>query len=201
MRKLLFTTLAAILLPTMAFALPVIAEPAPSFTVKDIDGKTVKSDDLKGKIIVLEWNNPTCPFVHKHYDSNNMQDMQAEATKSGVVWITVNSGSEGKVGTLDAKTAHEYITESKLSSTHYILDSNGTLGRLYGAKTTPHMFVIDKEGKMAYMGAIDSDSDVNADSIKKADNYVRDAITALAAGKPIKTTSTQSYGCGVKYAE
>ena len=189
------------LLPAMAFALPVIGETAPAFTVKDIDGKTIKSQDLKGKIVVLEWNNPTCPFVHKQYDSNAMQTLQADATKNGTIWITINSSSVGKVGALDAKEAHSYIEKSNMASTHYVLDTDGTLGHLYGAKTTPHMFVIDKAGKIAYMGAIDDDNGVNPANTSTAHNYVRAALTALDAGKPITVSSTQSYGCGIKYAE
>lgn len=201
MRRALLTAVFALFLPSMAFALPVIGEPAPAFSLKDTEDRTVSLDKLKGKIVVLEWNNPTCPFVHKHYDSGNMQKLQAEATSKDVVWITVNSGSPGKVGTIDAPQARSYIQKNSLSSSHYILDTDGYLGRLYGAKTTPHMFVIDKDGKLAYMGAIDSDSNINPAVIATADNYVRDAINALNNGTPLKITSTQSYGCGVKYAE
>ncbi len=202
MRKHFLGALAAtFLFPASAFALPEVGAAAPSFSVKDIDGHTVKTSDLKGKTVVLEWNNPTCPFVHKQYDTNTMQKLQADATGKGVVWLTINSGSEGKVGTVDAKAAHAYMEKNNLASTHYILDTDGTIGRLYGAKTTPHMFVIDKDGKVAYMGAIDNGSSPNPATVEKADNYVRDALDDLAAGKAVKVSSTQSYGCGVKYAD
>ncbi len=201
MRTAFFAFLTALLLPAMAFALPAVGETAPAFTIRDIDGKVIKSQDLVGKTVVLEWNNPSCPFVHKQYDTNTMQKLQADATKNGTIWITVNSGSPGKVGSVDAKEAHDYIEKSNMASTHYVLDPDGTLGRLYGAKTTPHMFVIDKAGKIAYMGAIDDDTSANPASTAKADNYVRDALLALDAGKPLKVSATQSYGCGIKYAE
>lgn len=201
MRSLLLAVIATASFATSAFALPAVGQPAPSFNVKDIDGNAVRSKDLLGKTVVLEWNNPTCPFVRKHYESKNMQKLQTEATKSGVIWLTINSGSPGKVGTVDAKAAHDYIEKTTLASSHYILDTNGSLGHLYGAKTTPHMFVIDKEGKIAYMGAIDDDNGVNPSDIEKADNYVRDALSALAAGHAVKVSSTQSYGCSVKYAD
>lgn len=201
MRAHLLSALAALLLPGIAFALPAIGQTAPSFTVRDIENKTIKSESLLGSIVVLEWNNPVCPFVKKHYSSNNMQKLQAEATNKGVVWITINSGSAGKTGSLTPAQAHTYIQKANLSSTHYVLDAEGILGRLYGAKTTPHMFVIDKEGKLAYMGAIDSDTAASPANLASADNYVRYALADLAAGKPVKTPSTQSYGCGVKYAD
>ncbi|MBY0406583.1 MAG: redoxin domain-containing protein, partial [Rickettsiales bacterium] len=201
MRTALFAALAALLLPSLAFALPEVGKPAPSFSVKDIDGKTVDTQSLLGKTVVLEWTNPTCPFVKKHYDSHNMQKLQTAATAKDVVWVTINSGSLGKVGTLNEDEAKAYKAETKLASTHYVLDTTGTLGRDYGAKTTPHMFVIDKKGSIAYMGAIDSDSSISPTAIEKADNYVADALSALSEGRPVQVSSTQSYGCGVKYAD
>jgi peroxiredoxin len=201
MRNTLLALAASLLLPFSAAALPAVGETAPAFTVRDIEGTALKSENLKGRTVVLEWHNPACPFVKKHYESGNMQKLQAEATARGVIWITVNSGSAGKVGTLSAKDAREYIGQHNLASSHYVPDTDGRLGRLYGAKTTPHMFVIDQEGRIAYMGAIDSDSSPSAAAIEKSENHVRSALNALAAGRPVPVTSTQAYGCGVKYAD
>lgn len=201
MRNYIYALVAAICLSAPAHAAPEIGEAAPAFSVKDIEGNEITNAKLKGKIAVLEWNNPECPFVRKHYDSKNMQQLQSEAKDKEVVWITVNSSSAGKQGALDAKQAREYLASSGATPTHYVLDPEGELGRIYGAKTTPHMFVIDAKGKLAYMGAIDDDSSTNPAKAATAKNYVRDAMTALKAGKPVKTASTQAYGCSVKYAD
>jgi peroxiredoxin len=196
----LFASLALLCTPLAAQALPELGKPAPAFSFKDINGKPVSSADLKGKTVVLEWTNPTCPFVEKHYGSQSMQKLQAYATgKKKVVWLTINSGAEGKFGTLSPDQARDYIKANNLSSTHYLLDPEGVLGKQYGAKTTPHMFVIDPKGNIAYMGAIDSKPSPDQETLKSATNYVRDAVDAIAAGKPVKMASTQSYGCSVKY--
>ena len=201
MRNILIPLFAALLAAAPAWAAPEIGKTAPRFDVQDIEGNSVSSDKLKGKIVVLEWTNPTCPFVRKHYESHNMQDLQAEAVKKNVIWITVNSGSEGKVGSLNKTEALEQLQTSEATPTHYVLDPEGKLGHLYGAKTTPHMFIIDPKGKIAYMGAIDDDTSTNPAKIGTARNYVREALTEVLAGKPVKTASTQSYGCSVKYAD
>lgn len=200
MRKFVIPAL-ALLLAAPAWALPEVGRPAPAFDVKDAAGKPVSTESLKGKTVVLEWTNPTCPFVRKHYESRNMQTLQAEAGKQGVVWLTVNSGSEGKVGTLTGNEAIEQAKTSGATPAHYILDTTGELGHLYGAKTTPHMFVIDPKGNIAYMGAIDDDTSTNPAKIGTARNFVRDALAEVAAGKAVKTAATQPYGCGVKYAD
>ena len=200
MRALLYTFL-AFLLPATAFALPQIGQPAPDFVASSLQSKTVSPSQFLGKIVVLEWTNPGCPFVHKHYDHGNMQDLQAYAKSKGVVWLTINSSAKGREGNMSYDEARQYFAAQKLNSSHYIIDDSGEIGKLYGAKSTPHMFVIDVHGKLAYMGAIDNKSTPDAGSVPGADNYVRDAIDNLLAGKPVATASTQAYGCSVKYAE
>lgn len=201
MKKSYISLLSAlIMLASPAYALPTVGEKAPTFTATDIEGKTISSADLKGKIAVLEWHNPTCPFVRKHYDSKNMQALQEYAQEKNVIWLTINSGSKGKVGTIDKKEAAEYIADSGAKPTHYINDPEGEIGHSYGAKTTPHMFVINTQGNIAYMGAIDDDSSTDSSKAATAENYVRAAIEALSSNKEIKVSATQAYGCGVKYA-
>jgi alkyl hydroperoxide reductase subunit AhpC len=197
MRKLLFAL--CLLLPVAAYAAPTIGQPAPDFTATAVDGKTVKLTDYKGSIVVLEWNNPDCPFVHKHYDSGNMQSTQSYAKSKNVIWLSINSGAPGKEGNITAAQAIDYIAKNKAMPTHYILDPSGTIGKLYGAKSTPHMFVIDAKGNLAYMGAIDNKATADSADIAKATNYVKAAIASLIAGKPVAMASTQSYGCSVKY--
>jgi len=200
MRRFL-CALALFLVPSAAGALPEIGKAAPDFAAKDITGADVNLAKYKGKIVVLEWNNPLCPFVKKHYNSNNMQTLQSESQDKGVVWIAVNSGGAGKEGAMTAEEAKEYVSYKKLSVSHYLLDPEGKIGHLYGAKTTPHMFVIDAAGKVAYMGAIDDKPTPDPAAIDGAKNYVREAIRSLQAGKPVATSSTQAYGCSVKYAD
>jgi len=200
MRSLILAV-AFMCLPAAAFAAAEIGKPAPAFTVTAVDGATVKPSDYKGKIVVLEWNNPGCPFVHKHYDGGNMQKLQAYAHGKGVIWLTINSSAPGREGNMGNAQAKDYIASQKIVATHYILDPQGTVGRLYGAKSTPHMFVIDKAGNIAYMGAIDDQPTPDPASLTGAHNYVQGAIDNLQAGKPIAVPSTQAYGCSVKYAD
>lgn len=181
-------------------AAPVVGQPAPDFTATDIDGKPVKLADLKGKIVVLEWNNPDCPFVVKHYDTKNMQKVQTETTAKDVVWLTINSSAEGQQGSLTAEKATEYVTKSAATPSHYILDPKGEIGTLYQAKTTPHMFVIGKDGVLAYAGAIDDNPTPRHEAVATAKNYVTAAVDALIAGKPVEVATSQPYGCGVKYS-
>ncbi len=197
----LFTFVPLALLAVSAQAAPGIGKPAPDFTGTDAAGFVVTLSDFQGKIVVLEWSNPGCPFVHKHYDSGNMQALQSYATSKGLVWLTINSSAPGKQGHMDAALAKDYIAKNKVAATHYILDPEGKIGRLYEAKTTPHMFVIDANGTLAYMGAIDDKPTPDPASVEGAKNYVRAAIDDLLAGKPVATASTQSYGCSVKYGD
>lgn len=191
--------LCALTLAAPAHAAPEVGKPAPDFTGTDSNGKTHKLSDYKGKIVVLEWTNPGCPFVVKHYDSGNMQKLQEEATGKDVVWLSVNSSAEGKEGNQTADAANAYITEKKSHETARLLDPTGEIGKLYDAKTTPHMFVIDKDGSLVYDGAIDSDDSFKPEAIEGATNYVREAVNSLEAGKKVETSKTKPYGCSVKY--
>lgn len=170
-----------------------------SLTLTDQNGKVHTMSEFRGKPVVLEWTNPGCPFVKKHYDSGNMQKLQAETTKKGVTWIAINSSAPGKQGYLDPKTAKADVAKTGFKGTFEALDSAGTLGKSFGAETTPHMYVIDASGKLAYMGAIDSIPSFSADDVAKADNYVVAAVDELLAGKPVSNPQTKSYGCSVKY--
>jgi peroxiredoxin len=197
-----FTTfIASTLIASAAFAAATVGEAAPAFKATDvITGKSLTNKDLLGKTVVMEWNNFGCPFVKKFYSVGAMQELQVSATKDGVVWVTVNSSAAGKEGHFaNAAEAKKGIAENKLKSSHYLLDHDGSIGKAFGAKTTPHMFVIDKEGKVAYQGAIDNKSSADSADIASATNYVTAALASLKAGTPIKTSVTQPYGCSVKY--
>jgi peroxiredoxin len=210
MRKLFLSIMAAATLaapalmakeaePTAAPTGAVVGQMAPALMAKDIKGQDVDLAALKGKLVVLEWTNHDCPFVKKHYDPKNMQAVQKHAADQGVVWISIVSSAPEKQGHVTAEKAGQIVTVQGATITHKILDESGAIGRAYGAKTTPHMFVIDKDGKIAYMGAIDSDSSFKPEAIAGATNYVRAAIDELVAGKPVTTAQTEPYGCSVKY--
>jgi peroxiredoxin len=177
----------------------VVGKPAPEFTLKDINDKDVKLSDFRKKFVVLEWFNDGCPFVKKHYNSHNMQNLQKEATKKGVVWLSICSSGAGQQGNHTNPEYKEIEKKWDASPTHFLLDTDGTVGHLYGAKTTPDMFVIGKDGELLYAGAIDDKPDTDADSIKTAKNYVREALDQAMAGKSIATSTTRSYGCKVHY--
>ena len=180
-------------------AAPVVGEAAPEFTAVDTNGVEHSLSDFRGKNVVLEWSNHECPFVVKHYEPGNMQKLQAAATEKDAVWLTIVSSAEGKQGNLSAEEANKVMEAVGAKSTARILDPSGEIGKLYDAKTTPHMFVIDKEGTLAYAGAIDSDSSFKQSSIEGATNYVMAALESLDKGEEIKVTSTKPYGCSVKY--
>ncbi len=171
---------------------------APAFTVKNVKGEEVSLAKQKGKVVVLEWVNYDCPFVKKHYGSGNMQKLQAKYTGKDVVWITVSSASDGELS--EAKGLADRSKEAGNKASQIVLDTDGKVGKAYGAKTTPHMFVIDKEGKVAYNGAIDSVKSTEVADIEKADSYVSLAIDSVLAGKTVDKAKTEPYGCGVKYA-
>jgi hypothetical protein len=175
-----------------------IGKPAPAFTVTDSNGQSRSLSDFAGKTVVLEWNNPECPFVRKHY-SGNMQQQQKAATARDVVWLSINSGKAGKQGHVDGAGANDYVAENKASPTAYLLDTDSATGIAYGAKTTPHMYVIDAKGTLRYMGAIDSVPSTDVGDIADATQYVTQALTELEAGKPVSVATTQPYGCSVKY--
>ena len=188
-----------VLTATAAIAVPTGA-PAPNFTLTDAAGKQVSLADFKGKTVVLEWNNPGCPFVQKHYSSGNMQRTQARAARDGAVWLTVNSGAPGKQGFMSGAQAGAYVAKAKARPAAYLLDPTGKVGRLYGAKTTPDMVVIDKAGMVRFAGAIDDKATADPADIATARNNVVAALAELKAGKAVSVKTARSYGCSVKYA-
>ena len=182
-----------------AWAKVAVGEPAPDFRLTDSNGKTQTLSQYKGKVVVLEWNNPECPFVAKHYGSSNMQKQQAEATAAGAIWLTINSGAPGKQGNLDAAGANAYIAKVGGKQTAYLFDPAGTAGHLYGARTTPHIYIIDAQGVLRYMGGIDSIASTDKEDLAKATQFVPQVLTELKAGKAVSVTTSQPYGCSVKY--
>jgi peroxiredoxin len=180
-------------------AAPQTGAAAPEFTGLDSRGSTHTLAGYRGKTVVLEWTNHECPYTVKHYATGNMQNLQAAAIGSGVIWLTVVSSRPGTQGYVEAAEADRLTATRKAQPTAVLLDPKGQLGRLYGASTTPHMFVIDGAGALVYMGAIDDRPAASPASVKGARNYVREALDAIAAGRPIAVTSTRPYGCSVKY--
>lgn len=172
---------------------------APAFTVSDSTGVEHSLSDFKGKYVVLEWTRHDCPFVVKYYENGDMQALQKELTDAGVVWLQVASSAKGKIGYLTASEAEAQREESSVHSTALLLDTAGKVGRAYGARTTPHMFLIDPEGVVIYQGAIDSIKSAKVEDIAKATNYVRTAYASAIAGELIEPSTTTPYGCGVKY--
>lgn len=180
-----------------AFALET-GRPAPDFTLKGINGE-VKLSDLKGKLIVLEWLNHGCPFVRKHYDSGNMQSLQKKYTDKGIAWFSIVSSAPGEQGHVDKKGAQIEKTANKSQATDILMDPTGAVGKLYGAKATPHMYIIDKKGVLVYQGAIDDKADTDQNSIAAAKNYVSSALDAVMNGKKVVAHTTRAYGCSIKY--
>jgi peroxiredoxin len=178
-----------------------VGEPAPQFNAQDITGKTIRLADYAGKTIVLEWTNDGCPFVGKHYDSGNMQALQQKYTAAGVVWLTLASSAPGEQGYVTPAEAKADLAHWRATPTDFLLDPNGIVGRLYDARATPNMVVIDGTGRVAYMGAIDDTPSTRLADVKTAHNYVVAALNALAAGQPVAVTSTHAYGCSVKYKD
>ncbi|QJU59438.1 redoxin domain-containing protein [Sphingomonas sp. AP4-R1] len=173
---------------------------APDFTLADAAGKPVTLAAFKGKTVVLEWNNPGCPFVQKHYGSGNMQKTQRAAGAQGVVWLTINSGAPGKQGHMNGTEAAAFVKAQKASPNAYLLDPEGKVGHLYAAKTTPHMYVIDPAGRLAYQGGIDDKPTANPADIASARNMVLAALGDMKAGRKVAVTESRAYGCTVKYA-
>ncbi len=193
------TGLALILSTTIAMAAPKVGAAAPDFTGVDSTGKTVKLSDFKGKMVVLEWTNHGCPYVQKHYGSGNMQKLQKTTAADGVVWLSVVSSAPGRQGHVDGKAADKLTRSRGAQPTAVLLDPEGRIGKLYGARATPHMFVIKKDGTLAYMGAIDNKPSANPTDVKSAVNYVTKALGQIAAGKAVDPAVTRAYGCSVKY--
>lgn len=177
----------------------VVGDAAPDFTGTDTQGKTRTLSGYLGKTVVLEWTNHECPFVRKHYDTGAMQALQKEATDKGVIWLTIVSSAAGKQGFTTPEEASAVIKKEKSRETARILDSKGAIGHLYGAETTPHMYIIDSSGTLVYAGGIDDQPSVSHATIKTAHNYVKEALDDIAAGRAVRTPNTRSYGCGVKY--
>lgn len=198
MKKILMA-LALLVMPAAVWADVTIGEPAPNFTLKDTLGKEHSLSSFKGNFVVLEWVNTDCPFVKKHYDGGNMQTLQKKYTDQGIVWLAINSSAPGKQGHYAPAELNEIMKSKGSHATAVLLDSDGKVGQLYGAKTTPHMFVIDIDGKLIYQGAIDSIASADPADIAKSENYVTSALDAAKANKPVAMASTKSYGCSVKY--
>ena len=176
-----------------------VGNAAPDFTLADTNGKSVTLSDYSGKYVVLEWINYDCPFVAKHYDAKNMQGLQDKYREQGVVWLAVNSSAEGKQGQFSNEEIHKRLKKHASTVDAYLLDGNGDVGRTYGATHTPHMYIIDPEGTLIYMGAIDSINSANIADIPKADNYVVMALDAALSGEEVPVEMTRAYGCTVKY--
>lgn len=178
-----------------------VGDPAPDFTGTDSHGQSHKLSDYRGKFVVLEWHNNGCPYTMKHYESGNMQRLQKEWTDKSVVWFTVISSSPGSQGYVTADQENAYMQKMHAAPTAALLDPKGEIGRQYGAKTTPHMFVINPQGQLIYNGAIDDKPTSDASDIAGAKNYVSQALQEAKAGQPVAVASTRPYGCSVKYAE
>ncbi|HEX2546144.1 MAG TPA: thioredoxin family protein [Ramlibacter sp.] len=196
-RALLCLPLALALLP--AHAAPAIGQPAPDFALKDVAGRTVKLSDYRGKVVVLEWTNPGCPFVRKHYDSGNMAATQQDAAGKGAVWLSINSTEKASSDWMEPAKLLAWQQQRKLQPTATLMDEDGVAGRAYAARTTPHMYIVDPQGRLVYAGGIDSIPSSRPDDIAKATNYVRQALAETSAGKPISAAATRPYGCSIKY--
>jgi hypothetical protein len=201
-REVLAVLAAAAATPAMigsAAANPETGRPAPNFSVEDSKGRQHTLAAYKGKTVVLEWTNHECPYTVKHYATGNMQALQKAATDSGVIWLTLVSSRPGTQGHVNGLEADKLTEDRNAHPTAVLLDANGDVGRLYGARVTPHMFVIDPAGMLVYMGAIDDQPTANHASVKGARSYVREALDAVAQGRPIALASTRPYGCTIKY--
>jgi peroxiredoxin len=176
-----------------------IGQPAPDFTAKDSKGAAVSLSQLRGKTVVLEWTNADCPYTRKHYTSGNMQGLQSLARQEGVVWLSVISSAPGKQGYVDGAGADALTASRHAMPAAVLLDPSGMVGRLYGAKTTPHLFVIDKNGALQYMGGIDSIATADIEDIAKAEPYLKEALLAVTQGQPVAHAVTRPYGCSIKY--
>jgi hypothetical protein len=206
-RRSLLTTLpgllalgSPLLVPAMAqAATATVGQKAPEFTLTDTTGKPVKLSDYAGKLVVLEWTNPGCPFVRKHYGASNMQGLQKEAAGKGVVWLTINSTETGSGDYLAPAALSQWMAGQKASPAATLMDPEGSVGHAYGARTTPHMYIISPQGMLLYAGGIDSIPSAKVDDIQQATNYVRVGLNEALAGKALTTSSSRPYGCSIKY--
>lgn len=199
LRRTLLTAAVSLAAAAPAMALPQLGQPAPAFTAVDAAGKPVSLAQFAGRTVVLEWTNSGCPYVGKHYGSGTMQALQKRETADGVAWLTVASSAPGMQGYFTAATANKWAAKEHWNGTAILLDSAGKIGREYGARNTPHMFVIDKAGKVVYMGGIDDRPYADPESLKGAKPYVALALADLKAGRAVATPVSQPYGCSVKY--
>ena len=200
-KKLSILCAALLMMATPAAAETAVTtgQQAPDFEFTDTYGQSHKLSDFQGNPVVLEWSNHACPFVVKHYESGNMQKLQKAAATENVTWLTIVSSAEGKQGFTTADGANKIVEEHGAQPTYKTLDSSGEIGQLYGAKTTPHMFVIDKDGILVYQGAIDDNNSHKISTVEGAHNYVTAALESLKSGAPVEASETRPYGCGVKY--
>jgi hypothetical protein len=182
-----------------AAAAATVGQAAPNFSAKDVNGKTVSLADFKGKTVVLEWVNPGCPYVRKHYDGGNMQGTQQDAVAKNVVWLAVNSTGTDHPDYLAPSKLAAWMKEKKAPATHTLMDEDGKIGKAYGARTTPHLYIIDGKGMLVYAGGIDSIPTASAADIPKATNYVKVSLSEMAGGKQLSNSVTRAYGCSVKY--
>ncbi|MEM1058734.1 MAG: redoxin domain-containing protein [Verrucomicrobiota bacterium] len=197
---IVLTTIAAIFVgATMGNAQVKTGEKAPNFTLKDTAGQSHSLSDFAGKTVILEWTNAECPFVKKFYDNGDMQKMQAQMTNDGAVWLQIVSSAEGKQGFVTPEQGQKLRADKDMKSTAMLLDPTGKVGKMYAAKTTPHMYVINDEGVLVYQGAIDDKASANAADVAGANNYVLAAYEAVTEGKEVADATTKPYGCGVKY--
>jgi len=183
-----------------AIATPRIGQPAPNFVALDSNGQTVRLQDFRGKVVVLEWTNDGCPFVGKWYRSGAMQQLQRDAAAKGVVWLSVISSAPGEQGYADGPRANALTRNRNAAPAHVLLDASGTIGRAYGAEVTPHIFVIAQNGTLAYVGGADSIASTRTEDLARAEPYAREAIEAVVAGQPVQHPVTRPYGCTVKYS-
>lgn len=197
--KTTFALVAALIVATAAFAVEV-GKPAPDFTGTDINGKTIKLSDYKGKIVIIESYNSDCPYCHNHYATGAMQELQKDLAAKGVVWLVVDSVNKKNFSYRTPEQARKEMADEKMTATAWLDDNTGTIGHLYGMLSTPHMFVIAADGKLVYDGAIDDRPEPSGDP-RTAKNYVRAAVDEVIAGKPVTVSSSKPYGCAVKYAD
>ena len=190
---------ASLALAGAVHAAPSVGQAAPEIVLKDATGQAVKLSDYRGKFVVLEWTNPGCPFVRKHYDSGNMASTQQDAAAKGVVWLSVNSTERESGDYVQPARLVAWQKERKLQSTATLMDEDGVAGKAYGARTTPHMYIVDPQGKLVYAGGIDSIPSSSQSDIPRAVNYVKTGLAEATAGKPITNAATRPYGCSIKY--
>jgi len=197
--KLFIGFVLAMIIAGTSFAQVVSNQAAPNFTLTDSNGQKHSLSDYKGKFVVLEWFNPDCPFVKKHYNSGNIPNLQKQYTSKGVIWLAIDSSAAGKEGNYPPQGLNKYMTDKKAAPTAIFADADGKIGRLYGAQTTPHMFIINPQGVLIYQGAIDDTPSAEIEDLKTAKNYVSAVLDAAMNGKPVAVNTTKSYGCSIKY--